>query len=131
MTTEERLLRLENAFATLAQLAAVAESRANKVDGQIDALTELAARQDTRTADLERYFQMLTQLAVRADERMDAHDQGIAELRAAQLKLTEAQEQLTEAQERTEAVVAETNERLNSLINVVERFISEGRNGKS
>lgn len=60
-------------------------------------------------------------------------------------KLTEAQErteiklaELAEAQKLTDArlsetneALVETNERLNTFINVVERFISEGRNGKS
>ena len=41
-----------------------------------------------------------------------------------QKELAEAQKELTEAQ-RT------TDERLNALINTVERYISEGRNGKS
>ncbi|HEY0006230.1 MAG TPA: hypothetical protein VGB17_15730 [Pyrinomonadaceae bacterium] len=36
-----------------------------------------------------------------------------------------------EAQGRTANQVAETDERLNSLITVIERYISEGRNGKS
>jgi hypothetical protein len=39
--------------------------------------------------------------------------------------------QLAESQKRTDEKLAETNERLNSLINVVERHISEGHNGKS
>ena len=42
----------------------------------------------------------------------------------AQKELTEMQKELAEAQKHTD-------ERLNALVNVVERYISEGRNGKS
>ena len=37
--------------------------------------------------------------------------------------------ELAEQQKRTDAVLAETGERLNIFINVVERYISERRNG--
>jgi predicted nucleic acid-binding Zn-ribbon protein len=46
-------------------------------------------------------------------------------------KLAQGQTELTEAQKRTEAQVAETNERLNVFINVVERYINEHRNGQA
>ncbi|MDQ3753440.1 MAG: hypothetical protein M3371_01755, partial [Acidobacteriota bacterium] len=53
-------------------------------------------------------------------------------------KLVDAQAQtnmqvaeLAEAQKHTDAQLAETNERLNVFINVVERYISERRNGQS
>ena len=89
MTTEERLLKLENAVVTL---------------------SELAAKSDARTSDLDRYFRMLTELTVHADDRMDEFDKRLSAL--------------AEAQERTES-------NLNILVNTVERYISEGRNGQS
>ncbi|CAN5236508.1 hypothetical protein BH18ACI2_BH18ACI2_25550 [soil metagenome] len=53
-------------------------------------------------------------------------------------KLAERVEEIAEAQKRTDAQLAETNaqlaetnERLNVFINVVERYISERRNGQS
>src|SRR5258708_16411548 len=46
-------------------------------------------------------------------------------------KVAIAQTELTEAQERTDAQLAETNERLNVFINVVERYITEHRNGQA
>lgn len=49
----------------------------------------------------------------------------------AQEKLTEEMRELAAAQQRTDAKLAETDERLNVFINVVERYISERRNGQS
>ena len=45
--------------------------------------------------------------------------------------MAEAQQRMFEAQERTDRKLAETDDRLNTLINVVERHISEGHNGRS
>ncbi len=117
MTTEERLLRLENAFATLSELAARCNERHNNADDRLDKLLTLALSADER---MSQHQVWINELGV-----------GQARLAQAQAELTIAQGQLAAAQARTEAVVAETNERLNNLINVVERFISEGRNGKS
>ena len=110
MTTEERLLRLENAFATLAELAAKSNERHDSADDRLDKLLTLA---------------------LSADERLSQQQAWINELGEAQARLAQAQAELSQAQARTEAAMAETNERLNNLINIVERFISEGRNGKS
>ena len=77
-----------------------------------------------RIKTVEEAMQTLTQLAVNASERADTHEQWITELGAAQIELTKAQA-------RTEAALAETNERLNTLINVFERHLSEGRNGNA
>lgn len=44
--------------------------------------------------------------------------------------LSAAMIELAEAHTRTEESLAETNERLNALINTVERHISEGRDGR-
>ena len=101
MTTEERLLRLENAFATISELAAKSDERHNSADDRLDKLLTLA---------------------LSADERLNQQQMWINELGAAQVELTRAQA-------RTEAALAETNERLNNLIGVVERFISG--NGKA
>ncbi|HSE97165.1 MAG TPA: hypothetical protein VLD57_02770 [Blastocatellia bacterium] len=46
-------------------------------------------------------------------------------------RLTSIVEKLTEAQTHTDAKMAEMAERLDSFIVVVEKYISEGRNGKS
>jgi hypothetical protein len=46
-------------------------------------------------------------------------------------RLTEAQTSLAQAQAHTDAKMAEMAERLDSFIVIVEKYISEGRNGKS
>ncbi len=91
---------------------------------------------ESRIKTVEEAMQALTQLAISASERMDTHESWINELAAEQVKLAaeqarlaRAQANLSEAQARTEAVMAETGERLNALIDVVERFIS-GQSGK-
>jgi hypothetical protein len=72
------------------------------------------------------------------EEFMRDHEETMRRVEAAQ-ELTTLQVQhlggamieLTEAHTRTENTVAETNEKLNALIDTVERHISEGRNGKA
>jgi len=54
-----------------------------------------------------------------------------AESAKAQARTETAQAEIAEAQSRTEAALAESSERLNNLINVVERYINERRNGDS
>jgi ABC-type transporter Mla subunit MlaD len=89
----------------------------------------------SRIKTVEEAMQALTQLAISASERADTHESWINELGAAQIelaaeqvRLARAQADLSEAQARTEAALAESHERLNTLINVFERHLSEGRN---
>ncbi len=91
---------------------------------------------ESRIKTVEEAMQALTQLAISASERMNTHESWINELAAEQVTLAaeqarfaRAQANLSEAQARTEAVMAETGERLNALIDVVEKFIS-GQSGK-
>ena len=99
MTTEERLLKLENAFNTLA---------------------ELAAKSNERTSELEQSFVTLTQLAVSASERMDTQMGWINSLGAAQAELTQAQAN-------TEKALASLTARVDQLSETVERYISGQR----
>jgi ABC-type transporter Mla subunit MlaD len=82
MSTEERVLRLENAFATL---------------------EELATKSDERTSDLEKHFKMLPQLAVSASERPDTHESWINSLGTRMEELAESHKELAEAQRQSEA----------------------------
>ncbi len=95
-------------------------------------------KDEERPARLEQAFVILTELARSADERMDDFSANseflnskMAELAQAQRQLTQAQQQLAETQTRTQQQLTDTDDRLNTFINVLERYISEGRNGKS
>jgi uncharacterized protein (DUF2336 family) len=77
-----------------------------------------------RTAHLEESFQLLVQLAQSHDERLVALAE--AQLRTNE-QMTAINEWIAAINERT----AETDERLNALIAVVERYISRGGNGSS
>jgi ABC-type transporter Mla subunit MlaD len=91
----------------------------------------MSSNLESRIKTVEEAMQALTQLAISASERADTHEQWINELAVEQVRLTRAQADLSEAQARTEIALAETNDRLNTLINVFERHLSEGRNGKA
>ena len=70
--------------------------------------------------------------AMRTQEETMNRVEATQELTALQVQhLSGAMIELTEAHTRTENTVAETNEKLNALIDTVERHIIEGRNGKS
>jgi DNA repair ATPase RecN len=116
MAIEERVLKLEEIVGALAVLAQKADRRLAQVDKQL-------AQADKHLAQTDDRLDKLTALAVRFDERLDA-------LVAAQTNSDERMAALTNAQIRTEETLKETNEKLNNLIVVVERFIS-GRNGSS
>ncbi|HYX72992.1 MAG TPA: hypothetical protein VE732_09480 [Nitrososphaera sp.] len=74
-------------------------------------IEEARERDSARIKQLEESFRLLVQLARNHDERLVS---------------------LAEAQLRTSEQLAETDERLNSLISVVERYItSKGQNGTS
>lgn len=90
-------------------------------------------------------IQKLSEAQVKAEERMGKIEGAVVTLVNMVGKLTEAQERTdsrlgewAEAQARMNSKIAElaeaqlhTDERLNAFILVVERYISEGRNGKS
>ena len=71
---------------------------------------------EDRVLRLENAFATLVEIQRGLEERFDNHDKWINELGAAQVELTKAQ--------------ARTEERLNTLIDVFERHLSEGREGK-
>lgn len=87
-------------------------------------------------------FQKLEEAQTRADERtgelegaMVAVVNLVGQLAEAQVRtdarLSQLATEVAEAQKRTAAALAETSERLNSLIVVVERYFSNGRNSQS
>ncbi len=107
---------------------------------------------ESRIKTVEEAMQALTQLAVSASERMDTHESWINILGSSAEALTARMEELaaaqtnsevkiaalTDAQIKTEDSITKTNEalasltvRVDHLTELVERFISEGRNGNS
>ena len=91
MSTEDRILRLENAMSTLA---------------------EMAADQQRRTSRLEESFTVLIDLVRRHDDRMDEFREGLKELRAAQAESERKIGALADAQ-------AHTDKKLDALIDIV------------
>jgi chromosome segregation ATPase len=93
---------------------------------------------ESRIKTVEEAMQTLTYLALRADERVGAQDRRLDEQ---DLRFDEFDKRMTalaEAQRQTAAnlsaltsIVADTERRLNSLAALVERVISEGRDGRS
>jgi ABC-type transporter Mla subunit MlaD len=73
---------------------------------------------------------VVNRLANASLDRIERIERVLGALAEAQVKTEEHVSTLTEAQMRTDKKLTETDERLNSLITVVERYISEGRNGK-
>jgi K+/H+ antiporter YhaU regulatory subunit KhtT len=97
----------------------------------IEQLADLTANQQQTDANLNR-------LATAALNRIERIEGVLGALAEAQVRTEEHVSALAQAQLRTEEKVAmlaergaETEDRLNSLISVVERQISEGRNGGS
>lgn len=78
-------------------------------------------------------MQQLREAQARAEEKWggmwERTNAGINALLAAAQIQSHQIDGLAEAQANTDRQMAETNERLNTLINVVEQFISEGRGG--
>jgi siroheme synthase (precorrin-2 oxidase/ferrochelatase) len=79
----------------------------------------------------------LTENVKRISEAQQLTEARVADIATAQAQAARSQAHMNEvlavmaeAQQRTDQKLAETDGRLNTLINVVERYISEGRNGR-
>jgi predicted negative regulator of RcsB-dependent stress response len=88
----------------------------------VEQLADLTAKQQQTDANLNR-------LANASLSRIERIEGVLGALAEAQVRTEEHVAALAQAQLRAEERAAEADERLNSLINVVERHISEGRNG--
>ncbi|HYY56811.1 MAG TPA: hypothetical protein VE842_05720 [Pyrinomonadaceae bacterium] len=111
MTNDEMQNTIQFILDQQAQVTINIDKLAEKVDKlaeKADKLAEAQVAYERRTTRLEESFQMLVRLAANVDGRLDI---------------------LTEAQSRTGEQLAETDKRLNVLIETVERYISGGRNG--
>ncbi|MBK5292125.1 MAG: hypothetical protein JJE04_10665 [Acidobacteriia bacterium] len=68
---------------------------------------------------IERHDRLITSIL----EHQDAFRTDLGHLLRAQVLVTEAHEKLTEAQRRTDEKMAETAEKLNALISIVDGFV--------
>ena len=67
----------------------------------------------------------------KAEKRMSQLERGFVSLFNVVNDTARIQKELAESQKELQAQQAHTDERLSALINVVEKFISEGRNGRA
>ncbi len=84
--------------------------------GNMELLREAQVKGESRISRLEGAFVTLYNTVSKLSDTVGDLSGSVGELSKAQKELTAAQ--------------ARTDERLNTLINVIERYISEGRNGK-
>jgi predicted nuclease with TOPRIM domain len=120
MTNEEIQERIEFLIEQQSQLTASVDRFAAKVD----TLVEIQANSETRLSRVEESFVLLVQMARITDERLDVLTDRVSDLTDRVSDLTEKMGALAEAEKNSD-------ERLNTLIGVVERHISEEHNGKS
>ena len=126
MTTEERILKLENAFSTLAQLAAGQDERTSS-------LAQLAAQSNERTSKLEQNgqkleqsIQLLLEIAQTQSSRIDDHDEHKRQTDAHMDVLGQRMTELVTAQVQTEKMLVALGERVDRLAETVERHITGG-----
>lgn len=144
MSEEERILRLENAFTTLSELAARSQEVDTQHEARLGGLEESNRRIAETNRDLAKSNQLIVEMLRRHDERLDefhaareetgqkigalvdaqirieeAHSKGMEELRASLAKLAEAMKHLAESQ-------AHTDRRLDALADIVRK----SRNGR-
>lgn len=120
MTDEELQRKIEFIIEQHAQFSSgmrlLNESQA-RLTAKVDTLAEIQANSETRLSRVEESFVLLVQMAKITDERLDILTDRADDLAEKMGDLAEAQKH--------------TDERLNAFIEVLERYISEGRNGQS
>jgi chromosome segregation ATPase len=115
MSEDERILRLENAISTLAELAAEQQRLSEEQQRQAAEQQRLMSDQQRRTARLEESLVTLVQL-------IRSHDESIDELKAARAEaerkfagLADAMKELAEAQ-------AHADRRVDALVDIVREW---------
>jgi chromosome segregation ATPase len=102
LSTEERVARLENAFATLLEMA---QNQSGRLDDHLGWINQLGSRMEELAA-------------AQANS-----EQKIAALVDAQIHTEEALRRLADEQARTSAQLAETNARIDRLAETVEKIV--------
>jgi ABC-type transporter Mla subunit MlaD len=95
-----------------------------KMEFIIEQLADLTVKQQQTDSVVNR-------LANASLDRIERIERVLGALAEAQVKTEANVSALTAAQMHTDKKLVETDERLSSLITVVERYISEGRNGNA
>jgi hypothetical protein len=143
MSDEERDNSNEQDLPRAGDLLRWAEKTQRTVDFMVQQQTQFQAKSETDMQRLRELYEQNEQRWASAGERWASADErwertreqilallAIAEIHAQEINgLREAQARNAEAQARTDAQMVETDERLNALINTVERIIVERRNG--
>jgi hypothetical protein len=92
--------------------------------------------EETLGVNIQRLEETLGVNIQRLEETQERTARQVSEIAAAQAQMYQSQThmnnvvaEMADAQARTDERLSETDERLNNLINIVERYISERRNG--
>jgi acetyl/propionyl-CoA carboxylase alpha subunit len=122
MTTEERVLRLENSFNTLAELAAQSDARdamladlVAKANARTDTLEPRTDALEEFATDVREFTRILTEITQRHGERLEDHDSQMAELRAAQANTEHKLAALVDAQIKTEDALRRLTDKVDRL----------------
>jgi len=119
----ERMERIERQIAFIVEQQAQHEVRSAEADKRSAEADKRWAEADKRWASTEQSIRALLAIA-------EIHEREFEELREANKELRGATKELGEATKDLREAGKATDERLNVLISVVERHISEGHNGK-
>jgi hypothetical protein len=131
---ERRMMKL---FDRMAARAEASEQEAERREERIQRKIEFIVQQQAQfQANTEADMQQLRETQARSEQKWERTEGGIRALLAiAEIhqqefaELRQAQARSTAAQAQTDRQMAETDERINALVNTVERIISERRNG--
>lgn len=122
MSVEERLLRLENAFATLAELQADQHRRVKGLEESFVLLTTLVRSQNEGMDEVRA-------AAADADARIAALADAHIRTEDALARLTERMDGLAERVDRLGEHVNQLTERVDRIAAVVERHVGDGHGG--
>lgn len=120
MSEDERILRLENAMATLAELAAKQQLLSEEQQ-------RLIADQQRRTARLEESFVVLVELTRGHDESIDELKESVDELKAARAETERKFAELAGAMKGLAEAQAHADRRVDALVDIMRDW----RNGRS
>lgn len=128
--SEVRLSRVEEGFAMLIQLAKMTDSRLDDLTQNVETLTQNVGTLTQNVNALTDKFDSLTDKFDSLTDKFDSLTGKFDSLTGKVDSLTGKLDALTEKVAALTDAQRNTDERLNTLINVVERHISEGHNGK-